>query len=266
MKIELERVTNARDLGGIKSAFRTVKGGKLVRSGHLSVATAADCEKLSRKHNLRRIIDLRTDTEIANNPDVIIDGVQWINVSIIAATTFGISYEKLDGAGIAEKLQAGIARMVARGETPIEHMRILYKNFVHSEYSHRGYGQFLKLLANEPIEGATLWHCSAGKDRVGTCTALLLHCLGVSREEIMRDYMLTNELNKSHCESILNKVRPYVSDEIYELEKTMVLVDESYLNSFWDEIEKRFGSVDAFIAHCGVSEADVEKLRKNYLE
>ena len=266
MKIELNRVTNARDLGGIKSAFGTVKFDKLLRSGHLGVASEADVAKLTREHNLRRIIDLRTETEIANNPDVNIDGVEWVNVPIISATTFGITYEKSDGATIAKMIDAGIARMMARGETPSEHMRILYKNFVHSDFSHRGYGQFLKVLANQPIDGATLWHCSAGKDRVGTCTALLLHCLGVNREEIMRDYMLTNEMNKAHCESILNKVRPYVSDEIYELEKTMVLVDESYLNSFFDEIERKFGSLNAFVAHCGVSDADIAKLRKNYLE
>ena len=266
MQIKLEKVTNARDLGGIKSKYGVVKYDKLLRSGHLGVATDDDCKILTGKHCLRRIIDLRTATEIANNPDVSIDGVDWINVSISAATTFGITYEKLDGATIAKMIDAGIARMIARGETSSEHMRILYKNFVLSDYSHHGYGKFLKLLANEPIEGATLWHCSAGKDRVGTCTALLLHCLGVSRDEIMRDYLLTNEMNKAHSESILNKVRPYVSDEVYELEKTMVLVDESYLESYWFEIEKRFGTVDAFIAHCGVTDEDIEKLRKNYLE
>lgn len=266
MKILLERVTNTRDLGGIKSAFGVVKGNKLLRSGHLAVATAADCSTLVHKHNLQRIVDLRTELEIANNPDVHIDGVEWVNVSIIAATTFGISYEKLDGAAIAKKLDEGIARMIARGETPSEHMRILYKNFVDSDYSHRGYGQFLRLLANEPVIGATLWHCSAGKDRVGTCTALLLHCLGVDRSEIMRDYLLTNEMTKAHSDSILNKVRPFISDEIYALEKSMLTVDTSYLDSFFGEIERRFGSVDTFITHCGVTDTDIAKLRKNYLE
>ena len=266
MNIVLEKVTNTRDLGGIKSEFGTVKYNKLLRSGHLSVATQADCDKLLRCHNLRRIVDLRTNLEIANNPDVKIDGVEWVNVSIIAATTFGISYERLDGASIAVKLDEGIARMKARGETPSEHMRILYKNFVASDYTHRGYGNFLRLLANQPVDGATLWHCSAGKDRVGTCTALLLHCLGVNRDEIMRDYLLTNEMTKAHSESILSKVRPYVSDEIYTLEQRMLTVDESYLDSFWDAIEKRFGSVDAFITHCGVTDADIANLRKNYLE
>ena len=266
MKIQLEKVANARDLGGLQSSFGTVKFGRLLRSGHLCVACEADVEKLTREYNLRRIVDLRKDTEIANNPDVSIDGVEWVNISIMSYTTFGITYEKLDGPTISKKLDEGIARMIARGETPIEHMRILYKNFVYDDYSHRGYGKFLKLLANEPVDGATLWHCSAGKDRVGTCTALLLHCLGVSREEIMRDYLLTNEMNREHSESILNKVRPYVNDEVFALEKSMVMVDESYLTVFWKEIDNRFGSVDAFIAHCGVSAEDIEQLRKNYLE
>ena len=266
MQIQLEKITNARDLGGIKSEYGRVKPKRLLRSGHLCVATENDVKKLVNEYGLKRIIDLRKDTEIANNPDVTIDGVEWSNISIMAYTTFGITYEKLDGPTISKKLDEGIARMVARGETPIEHMRILYKNFVYDDYSHRGYGQFLKLLANSPVDGATLWHCSAGKDRVGTCTALLLHCLGVSREDIMRDYLLTNEMNRAHSESILNKVRPYVNDEVFALEKTMVSVDESYLNSFWSEIEKNYGTVDAFISHCGVTPDDIAKLRANYLE
>lgn len=266
MNIVLEKVANTRDLGGVPSKFGRVKQNKLIRSGHLHVATQADVQILTQHHNLRRIVDLRTDLEIKGNPDVNIDGVQWVNVPIIAATTFGISYETLDGATIAKMVEAGIARMVARGETPIDHMRILYKKFVTDDFSRNGYGQFLKLLANKPIDGATLWHCSAGKDRVGTCTALLLHCLGVGREEIMRDYLLTNEMNKAHSESILNKVRPYVSDELYALEKTMITVDASYLDTFFAEIESRYGTVDAFIAQCGVTEQDIANLRKNYLE
>ena len=62
MLIKLEKVTNTRDLGGIKSKYGVVKYNKLLRSGHLGVATYADCEVLTAKHNLRRIIDLRTDT------------------------------------------------------------------------------------------------------------------------------------------------------------------------------------------------------------
>ena len=264
MKIQLEQVSNARDLGGIKTKYGTVQTNRLLRSGHLSIASAADVNTL-KQHNLSRIIDLRTPTEIANHPDVEIQDVAYLNISIMNATTFGISYETLDGQTIAIKLQAGIERMLQRGETPIEHMRILYKKFVHDEFSRLGYGKFLKTLANDPSHGATLWHCSGGKDRCGTCTALLLHCLGAERKDIMQDYLLTNEQVMTNAQSILGKVRPFVDDDKLELVQSMLLVEQSYLDSFYKEIEICFGSVDGFVAACGVTESDIEKLRKNYL-
>lgn len=265
MEIQLEKVSNARDLGGIVTPYGTVQYNRLLRAGHLSLATQKDVETLL-NHNLRRIVDLRTDTEIANNPDVTMPNVSWVKVSIMHATTFGISYEKLDGQQISEKLQAGIQRMINRGETPIEHMRILYKKFVNDQFSRIGYGNFLKTLANEPVDGATLWHCTGGKDRCGTCAALLLYCLGADKETIMRDYMLTNEQTMSHAESILGKVRPFVNDDNLQLVQSMLLVEESYLNSFWQEIDTQFGSIDNFLFACGVTEQDIVKLRENYLE
>ena len=264
MIIQLQNVTNARDIGGIKTQYGTVQTNRLLRSGHLSIASTADIETLA-KLNLKRIIDLRTPTEISNHPDVTIADVEQVNISIMSATTFGISYETLNGAEIAVKLEAGINRMIDRGETPINHMRILYTMFVNNEFSHAGYGNFLKILANDPIDGATLWHCTGGKDRCGTCTALLLHCLGASRKQIMEDYLLTNEQVYNHAESILAKVRPHVSPNRLALVQSMLLVEESYLTSFWNEIEKNYGSVDAFVAHCGVTQEEILKLRANYL-
>ena len=264
MIIQLERVSNARDLGGIQTKYGTVQANRLLRSGHLSIATDNDVQTLA-EHNLKRIIDLRTPAEIANNPDITIEGVDNLNISIMSATTFGISYETLNGAEIAVKLEAGINRMINRGETPIEHMRILYKMFVSNVYSHMGYGNFLKTLANNPVDGATLWHCTGGKDRCGTCTALLLHCLGADREQIMADYLLTHKQVLSHAESILAKVKPHVTADNLALVQSMLLVEESYLVSFWTEIEKLCGSVDAFVTQCGVTQQDIEKLRENYL-
>ena len=265
MIINLQQVSNARDLGGIQTKYGTVQTNRLLRSGHLSIASNSDVETLLER-NLKRIIDLRTSTEITNHPDVEIPDIEYKNISIMSATTFGISYETLNGAEIAVKLQAGIERMINRGETPIDHMRILYKTFVNNEFSHAGYGNFLKMLANEPVDGATLWHCTGGKDRCGTCTALLLHCLGADREQIMEDYLLTNEQVLSHAQSILAKVRPHVPAERLALVQSMLLVEQSYLTSFWNEIERLYGSVDTFVAKCGVTKQEIEKLRANYLE
>lgn len=265
MKINLQGVCNARDLGGISTPYGTVCRNRLIRSGALNEATAQDVVTLQNA-NLQRIIDLRTSAEMANSPDVTIPGVAVTNVSVLPATTFGISYNSLDGQTIATMLQAGMQRMANRNETPSEHMRLLYARFVNTEYCRHKYGEFLQILANRPTNGATLWHCSAGKDRVGTCTALLLHCLGANDKQIMDDYLATNEQSYASNVSIMAKIRPFVTDEMLQLVDKLLTVDESYLQTFWTEIASQYGNVDNFVAECGVTAQDVENLRKNYLE
>ncbi len=264
MKIQLQYANNARDLGGIVTAYGTIKQHKLLRSGELSRINASDAQRLL-DDGLQCIIDLRTPTEISARPDIQIKGVDSLNISIIRATTFGISYETLDGKQIAEKLEAGFQRMSARGETYSEHMQILYRNFIRDEHCRIKYGEFLKTLANRPINGAYLWHCSMGKDRVGTCTALLLHILGADKQDIMTDYLLTNEQTRENTRSILYKVMPYISEERLNIVESMLLVSKSYLETFWEEINLQYGSIDKFIEQCGVTEQDKLNLRANYL-
>lgn len=265
MKITMQGASNARDLGGIVTPYGKIKTQRLIRCGHLHKITEQDVQILQ-QNKLQRVVDLRTELEQAKSPDVIIDGVQYVTNPIMSATTFGITYEKSSGEEIGEMLQAGIARMQARGEDPKCHLEILYRMFVNQQVSLVGYGSFLKLLANNPVDGATLWHCSAGKDRVGTCTALLLHCLGASREQILADYMLTNEQNKPFLDMVMSKIRGTLNDEQISLIQGMLSVKESYLQSFWAEIEQHYGNVDNFIVACGVTQTDIAKLRENYLE
>ena len=265
MKITLTGASNARDLGGITTLFGKVKFGRLIRCGHLSKITNDDVQILL-QNKLERVVDLRTTIEQANSPDVKIAGVTYVTNPIISATTFGITYEKSSGEEIGVMLQAGIQRMLSRGEDPKCHLPILYRKFVNEKISIDGYGSFLKLLANNPVDGATLWHCSAGKDRVGTCTALLLHCLGASSEQIMADYLLTNEQSKPFLDMVMGKICGTLDDEQISLIQGMLSVKEEYLQAFWKEIDLRYGNIDNFISACGVTKSDIEKLRTNYLE
>lgn len=265
MKIDLQGASNARDLGGIKTHLGVIKAGRLLRSGELSGLTTADATRLA-EIPLERIIDLRTSMEIDNCPDVQMHNVAYVNIPIIRATTFGITFEKASGEEIVTKMEAGLARMQSRGETYLQHMEILYRNFVNDEYSRNGYGAFLKLLANEPTQGATLWHCTIGKDRCGTCTALALHCLGADREQILHDYLLTNEqLNESRAK-VLEKARAFAPTEYLPMLIKMLSANEKYMAAFWQEIDANFGGTGGFLCACGVTEQDVAKIRDNYLD
>lgn len=264
MKIPLCNAVNCRDIGGIATKFGVIETHRLIRCGKLDRIDSDDIYTLQQLP-LKRVIDLRTNAEIANCPDVLIDGVQAKHIPIISATTFGISYETSDGKTIADKLQAGIVRMQSRGETPLKHMEILYASFVSDKFCRNGYGSFLKALANEPTNGATLWHCSQGKDRVGTCTALLLHCLGASKDSIFADYMLTNEQMQENINGIVNKISPFVSEERLQLVLSMLYVNEKFLQTFFDKIDEFFGNTDSFLNACGITPTDIEKLRTNYI-
>lgn len=262
--LNLQGAPNARDLGDIKTEFGVIKSGKLIRSGELSRLTDNDVAIL-KSVPLARVLDLRTATEKQLSPDFPFENVSFEDVSIIRATTFGITYERSSGAEIAEMLKAGFARMQQRNETHSEHMEILYRNFVNDEHCRKGYGDFLTKLAT-PVNGATLWHCTMGKDRVGTCTALLLHCLGADRNQIFEDYLLTNDLTAQNRLAILEKIRPHVSTESLAAVEKMLCVNASFLENFYKEIEQNYQSVDGFLAACGVTNETVCRLREIYLD
>ena len=66
--MEFEGIVNARDLGGVRIGDRTVRPGRLLRTGHLHDATDADIARLSDSFHLKRIFDFRTMDEAAAQP------------------------------------------------------------------------------------------------------------------------------------------------------------------------------------------------------
>lgn len=73
-RLKLKKLNNTRDLGGIKTSDgRKVKSGKLIRSGKLTDLPESTVDKL-KQTGLTTVIDLRIETERAENPDTVIDG------------------------------------------------------------------------------------------------------------------------------------------------------------------------------------------------
>src|SRR5262249_13598032 len=99
------------------------------------------------------------------------------------------------------------------------------------------WARFLRLFAN-PSRYAILYHCTAGRDRTGVATVLLLETLRVPRETIVHDYLLSNEVFRENVQE------PRVLDPLFHA------ID-------------RAGGIDGYLTNLGLSERDVAGIRAN---
>lgn len=264
-RIALEGLKNTRDLGGFETdcGFK-VKYGRLIRSGELFNASEADKKLLSDKYHLSEVIDFRTEAERSQKPDPEIAGAVYTVNPILKEETLGITRE---GEGAPDGMKQMLGLVCSGTFDSKAYMKAIYKNIICDGYSRAQYKKFFEILLR-PHSGAVLWHCSAGKDRVGVATALLLSALGVSREDIIEDYMKVNDFTAGEIESFISRLLKDDSDEMHrEHLRTMFQVDAAYIESVFDIIEKEWGGMEAFLAgEMGLDQGKLQVLKTLYLE
>ena len=214
----LRGAPNARDLGGLPTMDgRKVRAGVLLRSGELAGITDADAHTLS-QYPLRTVIDFRTDLEREQKPDRVLAGVRYIHCPIVQQAAAGLTREEQAdpyGAVVAHaKTMAGKERVF---------MCELYRGLVTREFSVDHYRQFFALLLAQ-TDGALLYHCTAGKDRVGVGTMLLLTALGVDWPVIVENYLITNERMAASTDCLLTAVKDY---DLTEAERDVIRTFDS---------------------------------------
>ncbi|MBO5262487.1 MAG: tyrosine-protein phosphatase [Clostridia bacterium] len=265
MKIEFEGMSNARDLGGLVGyGGKRIKTGRVIRSDNLSPATESDAKKLQ-EYGLKRIVDFRTEDEIISSPDREIGGAVWIKNPILKSLTAGITREKPKKPLSLAEILVNFSCELGRGG--VSWLASLYIPLVSDEFCLNGYRKFLDEL-KENKEGAVLYHCSAGKDRVGVGTLIFLSALGVSREDIIKDYLLTNESYAAVIKEAkqLGKEKG-IEQEIIDTIEPLSGVDISYITAALDTIDSVHGGMDSFLKNqLGLDENYLNELRENYLE
>ncbi len=118
-------------------------------------------------------------------------------------------------------------------------------------------------------DGAFLVHCSAGKDRTGVACALILHALGVGKETVIEDYLMTNEVIDYEGfikPRLMTRLDPEHLDD-----KAMVMVlagvREEYIEAAYAAIEERFDHVEHYLEDAlGLSAGARSELKDRYLE
>ncbi len=260
-RLEFEKLLNTRDLGGM-SAYdgRKIKPGMLYRSGHLSGASAKDLEKLSGLISLS--IDFRSAQERSEKPEPAIPGVRYCALPILDEQRAGVTRDENSFEEVRTKMvqDAGIART---------YMLRTYESFINNEYSVSQYAKFIRLLLEERDKGV-LWHCTAGKDRAGFATVIVQELLGVPREDITADYLMTDVYLASETRSLAEMIRRMTGadpDESVKAVNYLFGAKEEYLDAVYGVLERKYGNFDNYLTQAlGITAEERDKLRNIYLE
>lgn len=264
----LNGAPNARDLGGIMTIDgRKIKPHRLIRSGMLRNLDDRDVEYL-KSIGLKTVVDFRTPPECLERPDRIIEGVEYIYCPMLDGKEQDISCIKpLSEDEEAIRTVKMAHRLMSHNPDGRTMMKSLYPMLVSVEHSIEHYRQFFEILLGHS-EGALLYHCTMGKDRVGTGTALLLSALGVPRETIIEDYLLTGVRCAEGTEKLVENCRKICPDEdVLSFIRWLDAVTEEFICAAFDTIDELHGGMDSFLSEkMGLDEAALTTLRELYLE
>lgn len=264
-RIPLSGLPNTRDIGGYQAHDgRKIKPRLLIRSGELACATVEDINTLINNYNLKTIVDFRTVTERNRNPDPEIKGVNSVHIPILDESPMGI----IKGTGIeTNPMGSVIEAMLKRDAAATDYMKYIYGSLITSVSAANGYRRFFKVLL-ENDRGAVLWHCSAGKDRAGTATVLLMEALGIPSDIIAEDYLLSNRYISAEAEKAVNSIAKMTSDDrAISFVRGISTVSPEYIKTIYETVHRLYGSMQEYLRE--VMELDSEKielLRHMYLK
>ena len=172
----LQGAPNFRDLGGYPGhGGRPLRWRRLFRSDHLAGLTAADRERLA-PLQLQRAFDFRGVAERAATP-----------YQMAGLTQHSLAIEPTVVQRMNELAAAGCTLTAA---LMTELMSQLYRDLINDRADR--FAQLFEHLIE--CDAPAVLHCTAGKDRTGVAVALVLLALGVPRDLVLQDYLLTNEL------------------------------------------------------------------------
>lgn len=242
-------IHNLQDLGGIKNKDgQQIKWGTLFRSGKLSDYTKKD-EPLAKALHLKTICDFRQANDVKEEPD------NWFEIDKINQVSIPIGDPNFT-------IDAFFEEISQDGFVPQKMMQNANKEFA-MDYQEE-YKKFFQVLLNQD-NYPMLYHCSAGKDRTGFATALLLSVLDVDRKTIIDSYLLTNYYFHDFIEENLQKVATYKGvDE--SIMRPLMGVEKSYIETAFKTIEDNYGTVENYLCKVlNVCDVEVEKLKKMLL-
>ncbi len=250
--VPLQGGINFRDLGGYQNRQgRSVVWRRLFRSGHLALLTDEDLVQLE-QFGVTEVHDFRRREEQERNPSKPISA-RFVADYQMYVGSLSLFWQYLNSG----ELTAATAHelVVSSYRDCIDDVIPAYRKL------------FRHLLANR--DHASLFHCSAGKDRTGMAAALILSALDVPRQIIIEDYLLTQ--THLDTDNLIERVEGHLrAAGVSHWERSWLVpyctVDEENILTFFNAIERGYGSVANYLQQgLGLSEKQIQQLQTIYL-
>lgn len=252
--LTFQGIHNFRDYGGyaVEGGGR-LRTGCLYRSAQHKDATDADLERLSRL-GLAGVIDLRSDKERAISPCPRPAG--------FAARVLFVPDSVTQAAPHVEA-----ARGVTDPESAAVHMAGGYARMAFTPVFMEGIARYFSALAE--LEGPTLIHCMAGKDRTGIAVAVLHRAMGVARGDWLADYLMTNVTGnvEARIAAGATHVRAAFGQDLDDdTVRVLMTVRPQFIDSCFEAMDRHHGGLDGYLAACGVTGDAIARLRDRLVE
>jgi protein-tyrosine phosphatase len=247
-----QTLVNLREIGGLPTADgRRMKTGLLFRSADLSRLSKKEQSILDRLH-IRLICDLRSDKERQANPNRL--PVPWTGQAVSIPIDANIQ-------GLTRRQ----ALSYLTGSFGDQEFEVFNHTMYHAiAFDHLTQVKAIFELISQASNLPALIHCTAGKDRTGFLAALIQLVVGVPRETVLEDYLLTNSYYEPQVQRYSRKIRWMTLFRAKpERIRQVFAAKPEFLEEVLDEMVQVYGTVEEYLERgCGVPASRLSELRK----
>ena len=223
-RLFIDEIENMRDLGGyLTKDGKVIKYDHFIRSNLPKFLSEKNIKEILSK-GITTVIDLRSKEEVSKSPGIFSSNNEFNYYNVII---------KGDG------------RLPDRPESVLN-------SYIEMLEGKEEIGKIFSIISE--VSGGVIYYCSAGKDRTGLISALILKLLGVDNKDIAVDYIASGVYLKETLNEFASKVQvENIKDIIIPKEETMFKILEY--------IEKNYNTIENYLNICGVTYENLESIK-----